>query len=136
GVAQDDGAVEGGDGDGDPRAVHAGEALHVHGGGGDARAGVAGGEDDVAPALGLVRAEEGHLDDGGIALGADGLDGRLVHADDLRGVLDGDAVVADAALREDLLDVAPVADENKLVIPGEEWEGVDAAFDDRVGRVV
>ncbi len=77
-------------------------------------------------------AEQGHLHDGGVGLGPDGLGGRLAHADDLGGVLDGEPAVADAAVGEDILDDAAIADENDFVIRGEIFECGDTALEDGV----
>jgi outer membrane receptor protein involved in Fe transport len=84
-VADHHRAVEGRDDDGDARAAHAGQRAHAQLGGGDAGAGVAGGNDHVGLALG---GELHHDADRAVRLRADRLDRGVVHRDHLGGVDD------------------------------------------------
>jgi hypothetical protein len=69
-------------------------------------------------------------------LGADRLHRRLIHPDHLRGVRDRYPRVLDPALHDDLFDVAPIPHQHQLVPGVQKPERIDAALDDRVGRVV
>jgi len=71
----------------------------------------------------------------GVGLPADGLDGRLGHADPLAGVDDLEAVAAGAGGVEFGLDGLGVADEEKGIVR-EDVAGADGAADDLARRVI
>src|SRR5205814_2266083 len=91
---------------------------------------------DARATGGTCRAELGGDDDGGVLLGADGVHGRLVHADDLVAVDDLDARVFGGTLGENLADVGLAPHEHEHVVGGELGQGIHASADDGVGGVV
>ncbi len=87
GITHHDGACMVGKDDGDAGAVCAGEGFEHEDAGGDEGASVSGGDEGVGFSL---FAQFDHADDGGVAFVADGLDGGIVHGDDLGGGFDVD----------------------------------------------
>jgi hypothetical protein len=134
GIAEHDGAGLGGEEDGDAGAIGAGEGFEHEDAGGDEGAGVAGGDDRFGLAF---LGELDHADDGGVAFAADGIDGGVVHGDDLGGVFDAEFVAgACKGIAEVLADDVLIADEDELIAILEEREGVEGTLQDLCGGLI
>src|SRR5581483_2526855 len=128
-VEHDAGALEGWHDGSDARPADALEEALEDEPAGDHRPGVAGADDAIDLALSQLLPAAG---DGVVGLLAEGLDGRLLHRDDLGAVEGFDARDGATGLGEGGLDLGMVADEDDAQL----WVGLDSlhrAGNDRPG---
>ncbi len=135
-VADDDGAMERRDDDGDAGTGDALERPHAQLRRGDTCAGVAGGDDDVGLAPGDHLA---HHRDRAVRLGADRLDGRVIHLDDLRrrhDVVEPLVLKRQFAVRESVADNFFIPHEVNGVALFQQGRGVPAPLEDGGRRTI